>query len=103
MEKSQNWPIENWCNRNNKAQGSFNVTLFSDTHTLNLSLLILNFQFVGVAKEGNIKRAPGFTIIRKVGPWGKSVGPTFLIIVLFMLSHFLDFWLFSANFEIEFV
>ena len=28
---------------------------FSDTHKLNLSILKLNFQCVGVAKEGNIK------------------------------------------------
>ena len=46
-------------NTTHKARGSFNVTLFSDTHTLNLIILILNFQCVSVAKEGNIKRATG--------------------------------------------
>ena len=36
-----------------------NPDLFSDTHTLFLSILILNSQFVGVAKEVNIKRVLG--------------------------------------------
>ena len=35
------------------------LTLFSDNHTLNLSMLMLNFQCVGVAKEGYIKTVPG--------------------------------------------
>ena len=39
----------------------FHVTLFSDTHTLNLSILILNFQCKGAAKERRIKRAQGLT------------------------------------------
>ena len=45
-----------------KAWGSFNVTLLSDTHKLTLSLLILNFQRVGFAKTGNIKRVPSLTV-----------------------------------------
>ena len=40
-----------------KPRGSFSVTLFSDTHAFNLSILILYAQCVGVVKEGNIKRA----------------------------------------------
>ena len=41
--------------KNNKARCSFNVTLFSDIHTLKI-------QDVGVAKEGKIKRVPGLTL-----------------------------------------
>ena len=44
------------------TSSSFNVTLSSDTHKLNLSILILNFQCLGVAKEGNIKRVLGLTL-----------------------------------------
>ena len=36
-----------------KAWGSFIVDLFSDIHTLSLSLLKLNSQFVGGTKEVN--------------------------------------------------
>ena len=44
-----------------KAWGSFVVDLFSDTHTLTLSMLILNSQFADVAKEVNDKRAGPYT------------------------------------------
>ena len=44
------------------TKGSFNVTLFSDTQTLNLTILLLNFQFMGVVIEGNIKRVPGLIV-----------------------------------------
>ena len=42
-----------------KAWVSFIVDLFSDIHKLSLSMLILNSQCVGVAREVNNKRAPG--------------------------------------------
>ena len=44
--------------QSNKAWGSFNVTLLSDTHTLKIQYEY-SHSSVGVAKEGNIKRAPG--------------------------------------------
>ena len=44
--------------QSNKARDSFNVTLLSDTHTLKIQYEY-SHSSVGVAKEGNIKRAPG--------------------------------------------
>ena len=41
-----------------KARDSFNVTLFSDTHTSKIQYKYTLIRCVGVAKEGNIKRAP---------------------------------------------
>ena len=42
-----------------KGSGSFIVELFSDTHMLSLSILIMNSQGLGIAKEVKDKRILG--------------------------------------------
>ena len=49
---------ESMINSDFNAWSSFNVTLFSDTHTLKIQF---EYSSLGVAKDGNIKRAPGLS------------------------------------------
>ena len=96
-----------WIHSNYKPWGSFNVTLFSDIHTLKIKSQFTHIQCVGVAKEGYIKRALGLIIwmyskkcpIRGIVPSPKKPG---IHIATYSLQAFIRILCFFTSLSIRY-